>query len=208
MRRPAVLECVFGYDPLRRDRRQRLAELTTGDGRPLPNHLKTPIRRELDRLEPLLDQIKAVEAERDALPPRNRATRRRPPARCCSTSRALARSWPPSWLEGLFRLFSIRRRLASHARLSPTPWQSRFVSREQGVSKAENPRATLVELAWLWLRHQPRSALAMWFKNRVDANSGRRKQTTILALARKHRVALWKYITAGVFIEGAVMEDA
>ena len=39
----------------------------TGDGRPLPTHLKTQISRELDRLELLLEQIKAVEAERDAL---------------------------------------------------------------------------------------------------------------------------------------------
>ena len=48
---------VFGYEPLRRDRRQRLNELTTGDGRPLPAHLKTHISRELDRLELLLDQL-------------------------------------------------------------------------------------------------------------------------------------------------------
>src|SRR5882757_9692271 len=39
---------ISGYEPLRRDRRQRLDELTTGDGRPLPVHLKTQIRRELD----------------------------------------------------------------------------------------------------------------------------------------------------------------
>ena len=58
---------VCGYEPLRRDRRQRLDELTTGDGRRLPTHLKTQISRELDRLEPLLDQIKLAEAERDEL---------------------------------------------------------------------------------------------------------------------------------------------
>src|SRR5438132_4392839 len=58
---------VSGYEPLRRDRRRRLDELQTGDGRPLPKHLKTQIGRELDRLELLLEQIKAVEAERDAL---------------------------------------------------------------------------------------------------------------------------------------------
>ena len=57
---------ISGYEPLRRDRRQRLDELTTGDGRPSV-HLKTQIRRELDRLELLLDQIKEAEAERDAL---------------------------------------------------------------------------------------------------------------------------------------------
>jgi hypothetical protein len=41
--------------------------LRTGDGRLLPKHLKAQIGRELARLELLLEQIKAVEAERDAL---------------------------------------------------------------------------------------------------------------------------------------------
>jgi transposase len=58
---------IFGYEPLRRNRRQRLDELKTGDARPLPLHLKAQIARELDRLELLLEQIKAVETERDAL---------------------------------------------------------------------------------------------------------------------------------------------
>src|ERR1700675_3041817 len=58
---------VSGYEPLRRDRRQRLDEVKTGDGRPLPPHLKAQINRELDRLELLIEQIKAVEGERDAL---------------------------------------------------------------------------------------------------------------------------------------------
>src|SRR5258707_9670401 len=55
-----------GYEPLRRDRRARLDALQTGDGRRLPQHLKAQVCRELDRLELLLEQIKAVEAERDA----------------------------------------------------------------------------------------------------------------------------------------------
>ena len=58
---------ISGYQPLRRDRRQRLDELQTGDGRALPQHLKALINRELDRLELLLKQIKTVEAARDAL---------------------------------------------------------------------------------------------------------------------------------------------
>ena len=58
---------ISDYEPLRHDRRQRLDELTTGDGRPLPTHLRTQISRELDRLELLLNQIKLTEAERDAL---------------------------------------------------------------------------------------------------------------------------------------------
>jgi len=58
---------VFGYEPLRKDRRERLEELRTGDGRPLPVHLKAQIIRELDRLEVVLAQLKTVATERDAL---------------------------------------------------------------------------------------------------------------------------------------------
>ena len=35
-------------------------------------------------------------------------------------------------------------------------------------------------------------------------NGGRQKKSAIVALARKLLVALWKYINAGVIIEGAV----
>ena len=114
------------------------------------------------------------------------------------------------WSEGLFRHFDNRRQVASYAGLAPTPWQSGSVDREQGVSKAGNPRlrTTLIQLAWLWLRHQPQSALALWFEERVRRNGDRLKKTAIVALARKLLVALWKYVTAGVVIEGAVMKAA
>ena len=77
-------------------------------------------------------------------------------------------------------------------------------------SKAGNPRlrTTLIQLAWLWLRNQPRSALSVWFHERVSRNEGRLRKTTIVALARKLLVALWKYVTAGVVIEGVTMKVA
>ena len=58
---------VSGYEPIRRYRRDRLEALTTGDNRPLPPALKQRICRELDRLELALEQILAVEAQRDAI---------------------------------------------------------------------------------------------------------------------------------------------
>ncbi|WP_139322528.1 transposase, partial [Rhizobium sp. TBD182] len=101
-----------------------------------------------------------------------------------------------------------RRQIASYAGLAPSPWQSGNVNREQGVSKAGNPRlrATMVELAWLWLRHQPASTLSCWFKKRIAQNGGRLKKPMIVALARKLLVALWKYVSSGVVIEGAIMK--
>ena len=43
---------------------------------------------------------------------------------------------------------------------------------------------------------------------RVSRNGGRLRKTTIVALARKLLVALWKYVTAGVVIEGVTMKVA
>src|SRR5580692_10129719 len=201
---------ISGYEPLRRDRRERLEELQTGDGRPLPPHLKAQVDRELDRLELLLKQIKTVEGERDALLAAAQTTMPAPAAMLLDIKGIGSEFAAVLWSEGLFRHFDNRRQLAAYAGLAPTPWQSGAVDREQGVSKAGNPRlrTTLIQLAWLWLRHQPQSALTLWFKERVSGNGGRFKKSTIVALARKLLVALWKYVTAGVVIDGAVMKDA
>jgi transposase len=50
------------------------------------------------------------------------------------------------------------------------------------------------------------AALSVWFHERVSRNGGRLRKTTIVALARKLLVALWKYVTAGVVIEGVTMK--
>jgi transposase len=199
---------ITGYEPLRRDRRERLEELQTGDGRPLPDHLKAQARRELDRIELLLVQIKAVETERDALLAAGHGVTPAPATMLLDIKGIGPEFAAILWSEGLFRHFDNRRQVAAYAGLAPTPWQSGSIDREQGVSKAGNPRlrTTLVQLAWLWVRHQPQSALTLWFEERVKRNGGRLRKTTIVALARKLLVALWKYVTAGVVIEGAAMK--
>ena len=201
---------IGDYEPLHRDRRTRLDALTTGDGRPLPMHLKAQISRELDRLELLLEQIKAVETERDHLLACAEEGVGVPPARLLPLKGIGQEAAAVLWSEGLFRTFANRRQVAAYAGLAPTPWKSGSVDREQGVSKAGNPRlrTTMIQLAWLWLRHQPGSALSLWFQERVRRNGGRLKKPMIVALARKLLIALWKYATAGVIIEGAVMRPA
>ena len=201
---------IFDYEPLRRGRRARLEELQTGDGRPLPAHLKAQISRELDRLEILLTQLTAVEAERDALLDAASDAAPEPSAMLARLKGIGPEFAAVLWSEGLFRHFDNRRQVAAYAGLAPTPWKSGSIDHEQGVSKAGNPRlrTTMVQLAWLWLRHQPASALSLWFHERVQRSGGRSRKTTIVALARKLLVALWKYTSAGVVIEGAVMKTA
>jgi len=197
---------VSGYEPLRRDRRKCLDALVTGDGRPLPPALKAQISRELDRIELLLEQIKEVERTRDLM--LAAASSSSPAPALLLNLKGIGREFAAVlWSEGLCRHFDNRRQIAAYAGLAPTPWQSGQIDRDQGVSKSGNPklRTTLVQVAWLWLRHQPDSALTLWFKERVTQNGGRQKKSTIVALARKLLVALWKYITAGVVVEGAIL---
>ena len=199
------------YEPLHRNRRARLEELRGRDGRPLPEHLKRQIDRELDRLELLLEQIKVIEADRDAmLAPANEAEVPTPAKMLMDLKGIGAEFAAVLWSEGLFRDFANRRQVAAYAGLAPTPWQSGTVDREQGVGKSGNPRlrTTMLQLAWLWLRHQPNSTLSRWFHERVSRSGGRFRKTMITALARKLLVALWQYVTAGVVIEGATIRTA
>ncbi len=176
---------IRGYEPLHRNRRARLESLRTGDGRDLPLHLKAQVLRELDRLELLLNQIKAVEAERDAAladEPQNRETPAA--AKMLLDIRGIGPEVAAVlWSEGLFRHFDNRRQVAAYAGLAPTPWQSGAVSRDQGVSKTGNPRlrSTMIELAWLWLGHQPdigahplvpRAHRAEWRPSAQDGDRG------------------------------------
>ena len=197
---------ITGYEPIRRERRAQLEELTTGDGLPLPPHLKRQVERELDRLELLMEQIKAVEAERDAM-----LAEARPVSREIAMLSNVVGIGPEFaavlWGECLFRHFDNRRQVAAYAGLAPTPWQSGSIDRDQGIGRSGNQRLrhTMLEVAWLWLRHQPASELSRWFNARVAQSGGRFKKVMITALARKLIVALWKYVAAGVVIEGAIM---
>jgi transposase len=203
---------VSGYQPLRKDRRIRLEELCTGDGRRLPKHLKAQINRELDRLELLLEQIAEVESERNSLLSVHEplASEAPAPAMLLTLKGVGAEFAAVLWTEALCRHFDNRRQIAAYAGLTPTPWMSGTIDHEQGVSKAGNPRlrTTMIQLSWLWLRNQPASALSRWFVDRVQSNGGRLKKAAIVALARKLLIALWKFVTAGVVIEGAVMKTA
>src|SRR3954447_16129285 len=101
---------VRDYEPLRRDRRVRLEELRTGDGRCLPVHLKAQISRELDRLEVILVQLKAVDSEGDALLAKGNEDQPPTPASLLVQLKGIGPEFAAVlWSEGLFRSFNNRR---------------------------------------------------------------------------------------------------
>ena len=66
----------------------------------------------------------------------------------------------------------------------------------------------MVQLAWRFLWFQKESALARWYQARTaDSRAGTRK-TMIVALARKLLIALWRFVTTGETLEGAILRPA
>ena len=201
---------IVGLEPMRKDFRDRVEGLQTGEGQPLRPHLKAEIIRELDRIDLVVRQVAAVEAERDALV-KSDSIDTTAPAALLMKLRGIGPEFAAVlWLEGLFRNFANRRQLAAYAGLAPSPWKSGSIDREQGISKSGNPRlrTTMVELAWLWLRYQPGSALSAWYRERAGSERSRSRRIMIVALARKLLVALWRYTTFGELPKGAALKIA
>lgn len=188
---------------------QRLGALVTGDGHNVPPALAREIAREHARLMLLAEQIAAVEAEirmtMQAAPAGSTAAKAMQLTRLKSIGETTAQVLAH---EVYYRAFANRRQVGSFVGLTGTPYDSGQARREQGISKAGNPRAraALIELAWFWLVHQPESELTRWFTTRVGERKGRMRKIAIVALARKLAVALWRYLETGLVPSGAVLK--
>jgi transposase len=202
---------VRGVMPLRPGFIDNLKNLRTGDGRPLPGKLKEEIAREHQRLCLVSKQIGELEAN-------SKAELRTAPASSPEAKTVLLAKLKGIGMvsgqglvnEVFYRDFDNRRQVGSYFGLTGTPYNSGTSARDQGISKSGNRRGRelAIELAWLWLFHQPDSELSRWFRERVGALKGRIRRITIVALARKLMVALWRYLTTGVVPTGAVLHPS
>jgi transposase len=199
---------IRDVNPLDRSFVKSLAGLRTGDGRPLPERLREEIAREHERLCLVVRQLNELEAKSKA--ELRAAQPSSPEARIMQLLdlKSIGLVGGQKLVNEVFyRDFDNRRQVGSYFGLTGTPYDSGARSREQGISKAGNRRARelAVELAWLWTVHQPDSVLTRWFRERVRDIKGRIRRITIVALARKLMVALWRYLTTGVVPAGAVL---
>jgi transposase len=198
---------AVGY-PRRRDWLHWLAQQRDWQGQPLSPHLLAEVTREHARLMVVRQQLAALEqaqAAQAAPVPQAMAQRRDQLQRL----KALGPSFATTLTHELFyKDFDNRRQVAAYCGLPPSPWRSGGIDREQGISKAGNPRARVkaIELAWLWLRHQPESELSRWFNTRTAEAGKRARRIAIVALARKLIVALWRYLTTGLVPAGATIK--
>jgi transposase len=196
-------------NPRRRDWLAWLAQQRDWQGHGVPCRTLAELEREHARLLLVREQLAALEPAAARVEPTEAtaemARRSDLLVRVKALGPVLARSLTD---EVFYKDFRNRREVASYVGLTPTPWRSGGTDREQGISKAGNPRARqkAIELAWLWRRHQPNSALSRWFEQRTAGASKRIRRVAIVALARKLIVALWRYLTTGLVPEGAVLK--
>jgi transposase len=184
----------------------RLKRLTLWDGRSLPRGLHSELEREAKRLALVEQQIEDLEARRreHLSSPRTEAERR-----IVHLMRLGAIGPTSAWLlvKEFFgwRAFRNRRELGALAGSVATPYSSGEAERDQGISKAGNRRvrAMIIEIAWIWLRFQPKSALSQWYRRRFAHGGLRLRRIGIVALARRLLIALWRYLEDGLIPEGA-----
>jgi transposase len=202
---------IRGFKPQLKKAPQRLDALRMPEGEPIPPNTLAELRRDMDRLALIREQIAAIEQAR--LECLERAPEHGPDAMVRLLARVIGVGIETADMlvrEVLSRRLRDRRAVARYAGLTGSPDESGSKRRERGLAKAGNARVRrgMVQLAWRFLMFQPDSALARWFKSRTAGPAGARKKTMIVALARKLLIELWRMVTAGSVPEGVVLRPA
>ncbi|WP_148635942.1 IS110 family transposase [Bradyrhizobium paxllaeri] len=196
-------------NPRRRDWLSWLAAQRDWQGQAVPPRMLSEIRHEHARLMLVRDRLDVLAQEAAAAEPSPAEAEMTRRSELLRRLKCLGPAFATTLTSEVFyKDFRNRREVGSYFGLTPSPWRSGGIDRDQGISKAGNPRArcAAIELAWLWLRHQPDSKLTLEYRKRTLDAGKRIKRVAIVALARKLMVALWRYLTTGLVPEGAVLK--
>jgi len=196
---------VRGFKVTLKKAAAQLKRLVTAEGLPLPPDILAALERAMAHLALVKAQIAEIDAERlrrlkeapeEGLHPMIRIVAKVKGVGLM-TAELLVR-------EVLSRPLRDRRAIARYVGVTGSPDESGKRRREQGLAKAGNGRVrhALIELAWRFLKHQPDSALAQWFRARTQDGRGPTRKVMVVALARKLLIALWQLATTGKLPEG------
>jgi len=201
---------VRNFNPVLRKASEKLDAVRTPEGIALPPNTVCALRRNMERLHLIKEQIKAIEQaqlqtlQRDPTEKMNAIIFLlvRIIGLGVETAQQLAH-------ELLFRNLRDRKAVARYAGVTGSPDESGSKRREKGISRSGNARVRkiLIQLSWRIVKFQPESDLVLWFKNRTQNARGSRKPM-IVALARKLIIALWRYVNTGVVPEGFKLRPA
>lgn len=186
----------------------RLAQLQTGDGRPLPVIWQARLTREWAQLQTIETRLRELRQGRLAT-----LARTAPAVAAVAVKltqlRGIGETGAAICSTELFgtRTFTNRRQVGGLLGLVTLPYRSDQHVQDQGISKASRTelRRVAIQLAWCWLRYQPQSALSRWFHTRFGTG-GRSRRVGIVAVARKLMIALWRFAEAGTIPDGAQLK--
>jgi len=201
---------VRDFNPVLRKAAQKLHAVQTPEGVPLPPNAASALRRNVERLRLINEQIKAIERSRVQHPKRDPTDKFnamvfllvRIIGLGVETAEQLVR-------EILSRNLRNRKAVARYAGLTGSPDESGARRREKGLSRSGNGRvrSILIQLSWRLLQFQPDSELVLWFNKRTASAKGSRKPM-IVALARKLIITLWRYVNTGMVLNGFKLRSA
>ena len=201
---------IRSIDPQLEKAPERLEQLRTPEGEPIPPNTLAELQRDLARKQFVAEQIQQIEKAR--LEQLKQAPEARPNLMVLVLMRVIGIGIETADMlvkEILSRNLRDRRAVARYGGLTGSPDESGSRSREKGLSRSGNARVRrgMIQLAWRFVRFQNESALAKWFEMRTkNARASRKKM--IVALARKLLIALWRFVRDGVVPEGVVLRPA
>ena len=201
---------VRNFNPVLRKASEKLDAVRTPEGIPLPHNAAAALRRHMERLRVIKEQITAIERTRLQRLQRDPADKMNAMVFLLvriigfgvETAEQLVH-------EILFRDLRDRKAVARYAGLTGSPDESGSKRREKGLSRSGNGRVRtiLIQLSWRLLKLQPGSELVLWYQKRTADAKGSRKPM-IVAFARKLIIALWRYVNTGLLPEGFELKPA
>lgn len=202
---------IRNFNPKLRSAAERLEQVRTPEGVPLPPNTLAELKRDLARLRFVAEQARAIEKAR--LIQLQQAPQTGPHAMVLLLAKIVGVGIETADMlvnEILSRGLRDRRAVARYAGMTGSPDESGAKRREKGLAKAGNARVRrgMLQLAWRWLMFQKSSALAEWYRVRTENAPPRARKTMIVALARKLLITLWRYTTTGEIPPGAVLHAA
>jgi transposase len=203
---------IRGFRPNLAQASSRLEALRTPEGAAVPANTLAELRRDMDRLRFVKQQIKEIETTRAKRLAGALNDQRHTMVRLLAQVVGVGIETADMLEQEVFsRNIRDRKALARYAGLTGAPDESGKRRRERGLAKAGNARVRrgMIELAWGHLVVQQKaSALTAWYRKLTsDARGGTRK-TMIVALARKLLIALWRLVTTGETPAGLLLRAA
>src|SRR6516165_8432930 len=202
---------IRGFRPSLAKASRQLETLRTPEDAAVPANTLAELRRDINRLCFVRQQIKEIETTRAKR--LERAARQGRDAMVQLLARVVGVGVETADMlvqEVFSRNLRDRKAVARYAGLTGAPDESGKRRRERGLAKSGNARVRrgMLQIAWGFLVHQKDSALAAWYRTRTADARGTTRKTMIVALARKLLIALWRLATTGEVPSGLVLRAA